>query len=61
MVCECVQNIFFSKNDPSPIGVPKRMNRARFEPILTRSSPPSGVVSGGKWHQGESGIRGKVA
>ena len=31
----------FFKNDPSPIVVPKRMSRAHFEPILSRSNPVS--------------------
>ena len=34
---------WFSKNDPSPAVVPKRMNKAHFEPFLSRSHPLSSV------------------
>ena len=30
---------WFSKNDPSVVVVPKRMNTAHFEPLLSRSHP----------------------
>ena len=30
---------WFSKNDPSPVVVPKRMNTAHFEPLLSRYHP----------------------
>ena len=32
---------WFSKNDPSPVVAPKRMNTAHFEPLLSRSHPLS--------------------
>ena len=31
----------FSENNPSPVVVPKRMNTAHFEPLLSRSHPLS--------------------
>ena len=34
---------WFSKNDPSPVMLPKRMNTAHFEPLLSRSHPLSNV------------------
>ena len=30
---------WFSKNDPSLVGVPKQMNTAHFAPLLSRSRP----------------------
>ena len=36
-------NPWFSKNDPSPLVVQKRMNTADFEPLLSRSHPLSSV------------------
>ena len=32
-----------SKNDPSPVVVPKQMNTAHFEPLLSHSHPLSSV------------------
>ena len=32
---------WFSKHDPGPLVVPKRMNIAHFEPLLSRSHPLS--------------------
>ena len=34
---------WFSKHDPGPVVVPKRMNTAHFEPHLSRSHPLSGA------------------
>ena len=34
---------WFSKNDPTPVVVPKQMNIADFEPLLSRSHPLSGA------------------
>ena len=36
--------LWFWKNDPSPVVVPKRMNTAHFEPLLSRSHPLSSFV-----------------
>ena len=36
-------NPWFSKNDPSPVVMPKRMNTPHFEPLLSRSHPLSSV------------------
>ena len=34
---------WFAENDPSPVVVPKRMNTAHFEPLLSHSHPLSSV------------------
>ena len=36
-----VKTMVFQKKDPSPVVVPKRMNTANFEPLLSRSHPLS--------------------